>query len=82
MKVAQITWPAQQGEENHQLAALVRRFPDYHFGILSGKDTEPFIVGKPQQDGDFPDEDEVEMLRSIVTSLIDELCTGHMITDR
>lgn len=84
MWVAQITEPADQGEEVHQLHALVRRFPAYHFGIVSEIGGKPFIIARPKASTIlFPEDEatEVQMLRFIVTCLVDELITGHMITD-
>ena len=85
MWVAQITIPATQGEHDIQCAALEQRFPVYQFSSMhSGS---PFIVCKPrnpklsQMTTQQHDALEREILQFILTSLLDELITGHMITD-
>ena len=80
--VAQVTEPATQGEHNEQFEALQRRFPQYHFSIMMGE--QPYIICRPvdetvQHPSDIGTENEI--LRFIVTSLIDELVTGHLIVD-
>lgn len=82
MWVAQITEPAESGHHNEQFAALARRFPAYQFSIMLGK--QPYIIARPRDETIMFPEDEAtegDMLRFIVTELLDELLTGHMVTD-
>jgi len=76
MWVAQITEPATQGQHNEQLHALQRRFPGYVFSIMMGKPA--FIIARPDprtvlSDADKPTEE--DMLRHILTELLDEVIT-------
>lgn len=85
MFVAQVTEPSEQGEHNEQYEALQRRFPEYNFSVMMSTNPSPFIICKPVEETVmFPSDEgvEVEILRHIVTVLIGELITGHMITDR
>ncbi len=82
MFVAQVTEPAAQGQHNEQYTALKRRFPAYQFSIMMAG--SPFIIARPDPHTILSQDDEcteVEMLRFMVTSLIDELITGIHITD-
>lgn len=82
MWVAQITEPASQGEHNEQLQALEQRFPAYRFSIMMAD--RPFIIARPREETiKFPEDEatEADMLRFIVTELLGELITGHLITD-
>ncbi len=82
MWVAQVTEPATQGEEEHQLMYLTKRFPQYRFSIMMGR--EPYIICKPVEETVMAPGDEgqeVEILRFMVTMLIDDAITGHVITD-
>ncbi len=84
MWVAQITEPAEQGQQDEQFEALVRRFPAYRFSIMMGDDKGSFIIARPHPETVlFPEDEatEVEMLRFILTSLLDEHITGIHITD-
>lgn len=82
MWVAQITEPATQGEEEHHLMYLMDRFPQYRFSMMMAK--QPYIICKPVDEtimmpGD--EGNELEILRYMVTTLIDDAITGHVITD-
>lgn len=84
MWVAQITEPAEQGQQEEQFAALEHRFPAYRFSIMACSNDRYYIIARPHPSTImFPEDEgtEIEMLRFIVTNLIDELITGHMITD-
>ena len=82
MWVAQVTEPAQQGEHHEQFQALVERFPSYQFSIMMGR--KCFVICRPHPDTvKFPEDQgtESEILRFMVTELLNELITGHLITD-
>ena len=90
MWVAQITEPAEQGEQDEQYQALVRRFPAYRFSVMASGHEDPtfkdryYIVARPRSATiKFPEDQatELDMLRFILTELLDEHITGHMITD-
>lgn len=82
MFVAQITEPAEQGQQQDQFEELTRRFPQYQFSILMGR--KPCVIARPDpKTVKYPDDEgtEVEILRYILTMLLDEHITGHLITD-
>ncbi len=65
---------------------LTDRFPGYKFSIIPTR--QPFIICRPDEDTILcPEddcgsiEDEVKILRLMVTMLIDDAITGHVITD-
>jgi hypothetical protein len=82
MWVAMVTEPADQDQHNEQLNALIYRFPQYHFSIMMA--SPPYIICKAREDTVMSPDDEgneVEMLRYMLTSLLDEHITGIHITD-
>ena len=84
MWVAQITEPAEQGEHDEQYAFLTERFPAYRFSIIGAAHGRRVIIARPHPETiKFPEDEatELDMLRFIITELINEQITGHLITD-
>ena len=84
MWVAQITEPADQGEQEEQFAALEHRFPAYRFSIMACSNDRYYIIARPHPSTIlFPEDEatELDMLRFIITELINEHITGHLVTD-
>lgn len=82
MWVAQVTEPLDQGQHNEVFSMLLERFPAYQFSIMMGP--APYIIARPRDETiQFPEDEATErdVLLFIVTELIGEILTGHLITD-
>jgi hypothetical protein len=84
MWVAQITEPAPFEEAEHQFNCLTDLFPCYQFSITQGRDSKYVIIARPHPvTVMFPEDGatQAEMLQFIVTELLNERITGHLVTD-
>lgn len=83
MWVTQVTEPSSMGEEQDQCAFLTKRFPQYQFSVMQVR-PHPFIICKARDETVIYQGDEgkeVEMLRFMLTMLMDDAITGYVITD-